>query len=137
MAIAGVGAQLKRSNMDSVPTFTAIGNITDINGPNMSRGTYDTTQLDTTGGYRTFIGGFRDGGEVVLDMNWEVYGYDDMLDDFESDDARDYQIVMPDDGATTLAFSAIVTAISMKIPTDEKVSSSVTLKVSGQPTLTS
>ena len=69
MAIAGVGAELQRSNMLSSPTFTAIGEINDISGPNMSRNTIDTTALDTEGGYRTFIGGFRDGGELQLEMN--------------------------------------------------------------------
>jgi predicted secreted protein len=135
-AIAGVGAQFKRSNMLGTPTFTAIGEITDINGPNLKRDTYDTTSLDTTGGYRTFIGGFRDGGEVTLEMNFTLDGYDDMKSDFESDDLRDYQIVLPDTGATTLDFEALVTAIGVKIPTSDKVSSSVTVKISGPVTLT-
>lgn len=136
-AIAGVGAQFKRSNMASSPTFTAIAEVNDINGPNLSRGTYDTTSLDTAGGYRTFIGGFRDGGEVQLEMNFTVGGYDAMKDDFESSVPVDYKIIFPDDGQTELAFTGLVTALGVKIPTDDKVTASCTVKISGAVTLTS
>lgn len=135
MAIAGVGAELQRSNMLSSPTFTAIGEINDISGPNMSRNTIDTTALDTEGGYRTFIGGFRDGGELQLEMNFTIDGYDDLKVDFESSDPRDYKIVLPDTGSTELAFTGLVTALGLKIPTDDKVTASCTIKISGEVTL--
>jgi len=135
MAIAGVGAELQRSNMLSSPTFTAIGEINDISGPNMSRNTIDTTALDTEGGYRTFIGGFRDGGELQLEMNFTMDGYDDLKSDFESSDPRDYKIVLPDAGATALSFTGLVTALGLKIPTDDKVTASCTIKISGEVTL--
>ena len=129
MATAAVGVQFKRSNMDGTPTFTAIAEINDITGPNMSRDTIDTTSLDTTGGYRTFIGGFRDVGEIQLEMNFTLDGYDDLKLDFEDDDPRDYQIVFPDTGATTFGFSALVTSLGMKLSTADKITASVTLKI--------
>jgi predicted secreted protein len=130
-AISGVGTQFKRSNMSSSPTFTAIAEINKITGPNMSRGTIDVTSLDSTGGYREFIGGFRDGGTVQFDMNFTLAGYIAMKDDFESDELRDYQIVMPDAGNTTFEFAALVTELPLDIPMDDKITCSVTLKVSG------
>lgn len=136
-AISGVGTQFKRADSDSSdPTFTAIAEVNSITGPNLSRGTIDVTSLDSTGGYREFIGGFRDGGEVSLEMNFTLDGYDKMKDDFESSVLRDYQIILPDTGATTFEFSGLVTAIGMGIPLDNKVTSSVTIKVSGQITIT-
>lgn len=137
MALAAVGAQFLRSNMAGTPTFTAIAEINDISGPNLSRDTLETTSLDTTGGYRTFIGGFRDGGEIQLEMNFTLDGYDDLKLDFEDDDLRDYQIVLPDTGATTFGFSALVTSLGMKLSTTDKITASVTLKISGEVTLTS
>lgn len=135
-AFSGVGAQFKRSDMATSPQFAAIAEVNDINGPEKSRNTIDTTSLDTDGGYKTFIGGFRDAGEVKLEMNFTFAGYDLMNDDFEDDDPRDYQIVLPDVGNTTLQFSALVTNLGMKIPKEDKVTASVTLKISGQVTLT-
>jgi predicted secreted protein len=136
-AISGVGTLFQRSNMAGTPTFSTIAEINDLSGPNLSRNTIDTTSLDTVGGYKTFIGGFRDGGEIQLEMNFTLDGYDALKLDFEDDSARDYQIVLPDTGSTTLGFSALVTAIGMKIPKEDKITASVTLKISGQVTLTS
>lgn len=135
-AFAGVGTKFQRSNMATSPTFSDIAEINDIDGPNMSRNTYDTTSLDTTGGYRTFIAGFRDGGEVKLEMNFTEAGYAAMKADFESDDLVDYKIILPDTGATTLDFAALVTGLGAKIPNDGKVTATVTLKISGEVTLT-
>lgn len=134
-AFSGVGTQFKRSNMASSPSYTAIAEVNNIDGPNMSRDTIDVTNLDSTGGYREFIGGFRDGGEVNLEMNFTLAGYDQMKDDFESDALVDYQIVLPDTGATTLQFSAFVTSLGVSVPTDDKVTASVTFKISGAMTL--
>lgn len=59
MAIkAGVGTILKIDG-------STIGNVTNITGPSMSKDTIDTTALDTTGGYRTFITGFKNAGTLV------------------------------------------------------------------------
>ena len=55
----------------------------------------------------------------------------------ESSDIVDYQIVLPDDGATTLDFAGLVTSIGMEVPTDDKVTASVEVKITGQVTLSS
>ncbi len=134
-AFSGVGALFQRSNMHTSPTFTTIAELNDFDGPTMKRDTIDTTSLDTTGGYRTFIAGFRDGGEVTLNLNFTYASYDALKDDFDSDDARDYKIVLPDAGNTTLWFTALVTSLGMKVPNNDKVTASATLKISGEVTL--
>lgn len=136
-AFSGVGTKFKRSDMASSPTFSDIAEVNSIDGPNMSRDTIDVTSLDSTGGYREFIGGFRDGGEVTLEMNFTLTGYAQMKADFESSSRVNYQIVLPDSGATTFDFSALVTSLGTAIPMDDKVTSSVTIKISGQVTVSS
>ena len=136
-AISGVGAEFKRGDGTSSETFSAIAEINSINGPNKTRSTIDVTSLDSTGGYREFIAGFRDGGSVSLSMNFTRDGYVDMNTDFESDDTVNYQIVMPDTGNTTFDFTALVTDLGMAIPMDDKVTADVSLKVSGQITMSS
>lgn len=136
-AISGVGTSFTRGDdLSSGTAFTAIAEVNSISGPNLSRDTIDVTSLDSTGGFREFIGGFRDGGEVTLEMNFTLDGYDTIKDDFDSDDLRDYQIVLPDTGATTFEFSALVTNLGLAIPMDDKITCDVTLKVSGQLTIT-
>ena len=130
-AVSGVGTTFKRSNMLSSPTFAAIAEINSIKGPDKKRNVIDVTSLDSTGGYREFIAAFRDGGQVVMDMNFTRAGYDDMNDDFEIETLVDYQIVFPGT-IGTFEFSGLVTDIGNSIPLDDKITMSVTIKVSGQ-----
>jgi len=140
VAFAGVGIAFKRGDAGTPEVFTAIAEITSISGPNMSRDTIETTSLDTTDGYRTFIGSFRDGGEIALEMNFNRDGWDQFKTDFESAALKNYQIDMtasadPDD--TVMDFAALVTALGVGVTTDDKVTAPVTLKVSGAVTTSS
>jgi len=137
--IVGVGTLFKRGGTEdsSSQSFTTIAEVNSISWGGMSRAIIDFTNLNSTGGYREFKGGFRDAGELTLNMNFTRDGYDQMKDDFESDDLRYYQIVLPDDGQTTFEFLGLVTAIPFDIPTDDKITVSVTIKVSGQVTMSS
>ena len=132
-AFSGVGTTFKRADTitSSDPTFTAIAEINSIDGPNKTRDTIDVTSLDSVGGYREFITSFRDGGEVTLEMNFTLAGYNTLNDDFESEDAREYKITLPDTGNTEFDFDAYVTALGLGIPMDDKVTAPVTLKITG------
>ncbi len=133
-AISGVGTSFRRWNGSSWENIAEINSIT---GPNKSRDTIDVTSLDSTGGYREFIGGFRDGGSVTLPMNFTRDTYDTMNTDFEDDDLQNYEIFLPDDDGTSFEFEALVTELGLGIPADDKVTADVTLKVSGQVTVNS
>jgi len=134
-AISGVGAQFMRNSATSI--FAALAEVNQISGPSMTRDFIEVTSLDSTGGYREFIGGFRDGGQVTLNMNFTRDNYILLLADFDDDTAVDYQIILADTGATTLDFTAFVTDMPLTVPTDDKVTVDVTLKVTGQITVTS
>jgi len=135
-AIAGVGTQFKREDPDSSGTYTAVAEVNSISGPSMTRAFIDVTSLDSTGGYREFIAGFRDAGEVTLSMNFTITGYNMMKDDFQTDGAVYYQIVLPDSGNTTLQFAGYVTALPLNIVPDDKVTCDVTIKITGEVELT-
>ena len=128
MAVAGVGAQFRRW---SGTAWASIAQVRNITGPTMSRATYDTTALDTTGGYRTFITGFRDPGTVSFSMNFNRDGYDLMKTDFEASTAVNYEIVLPDTDKTSFEFAGLVTELPLTIPTDDLISCDITIKISG------
>lgn len=129
-AIAGVGTQFYRNG-------TALAEVNSINGPGMTRDFIDVTSLDSTGGYREFTAGFRDGGTVTLNMNFTRATYDLMKADFENDEEQIYEIVLPDDDVTSVEFLGLVTELPLTIPTDDKVTADVTIKVSGAVTVNS
>jgi predicted secreted protein len=133
--ITGIGTVFRRWNAVT-GAWENIAGITNIGGPSSSRDTHDTTALDTAGGYRTFITGFRDSGEITLDMIFDRTGYDLMKGDFESDSKGNYEIVLPDDEMTSLEFEGMVTGIPLTIP-EGPVTVTVTIKVSGKPAVNS
>lgn len=136
-AIAGVGTAFKRGDGASAETFTAIAEVNSITGPTMTREFIDVTSLDSTAGYREFITGFRDAGQVTLNMNFTRDGFEQMRLDFVDDNSHNYQIVLPDASTTTLDFAGFVTDLPVSVPTDDKVTVDVTIKITGEVTLTS
>lgn len=136
-AVAGVGTLFKRGDGESSEAFTSLSEVNSIGGPNKTRETIDVTSLDSTGGYREFIASFRDAGEITLEMNWTRDGYDTLNDDFESSNSVNYQIVFPDTGETTYDFAGYVTGVEQSVPTDDKITMTVTIKITGQVTMSS
>ena len=133
-AVAGVGTVFNRwSGSAWVPQ----AEINSITGPSMSRDTIDVTSLDSSGGYREFITGFRNPGTVTLSMNFTRTTYEQMLDDFESSTAQNYQIDLPDDENTSLDFIGLVTELPLTIPADDKITADVTIQISGEVALSS
>ena len=135
-AIAGKGTKFRRWSI-ILGAWVDIAEINSINGPGMSRDTIDVTSLDSTGGYREFIGGFRDGGTVTLSINFTRAGYELMKEDFESDVLQNYEILLPDTDATSFEFEGLVTELPLSIVPDDKITADITIKVSGEVTLNS
>lgn len=133
-AISGVGTVFQRWDGSA---WAKLAEINSISGPSMTRDFIDVTSLDSTGGFREFITGFRDGGTVSLTMNFTRTSYDKMLLDFEDDDPHYYEIVLPDDVNTSFEFCGFVTELPLEIPTDDKITANVTIKVSGKVTVNS
>ena len=135
-AVAGVGTVFNRWNT-STSAWEAISEINSITGPSMSRDTIDVTSLDSTGGYREFITGFRNAGTVVLAMNFTRDTYEQMKNDFESNTAQNYQILLPDVENTGLDFEGLVTELPLTIPADDKITADVTIQITGKVEITS
>ena len=133
-AVSGVGTKFRRW---SGSAWVDIAEINSINGPGMSRDTIDVTSLDSTGGYRQFIAGFRDAGTISLAMNFTRATYQLMKDDFESNEAQNYQMVLPDVEESGFDFEALVTELPLTIPTDDKITADVTLKITGEVVMSS
>lgn len=130
------GIALKRSDMATpTPTFTTLGNVTSVSGPEIERETYDVTAHDSLSGWREFIGGLKDGGEVSLDLNYDPRKHDVLVADFEDTAPRDYKLTFPG----TLgewALKLVLTGFSQEAPVDDKLAGTLKFKVSGKPVIT-
>jgi predicted secreted protein len=131
------GTELQRGD-GATPTevFTAIANVTSIEGPGIERETLDVTAHNSPDGWMEFVGGLKDGGEVELEVNYDPSDHDTLIADFEDEAPRNYRLVFPDPAATTWGLSLILTGFEPEAPYDDKLAAAITFKVNGKPTLT-
>ncbi|MEU8264914.1 phage tail tube protein [Micromonospora sp. NPDC048999] len=132
------GTQFKRGDGKSPEAFTAIANVTSISGPERSRETIDVTNHGSPDGWKQYIGSLKDGGEVSLDLNYDpAEDTHDLDDDFDDDAPRSYQIVIlpGTENEHTWSIKGILTKVGDEFPYDDKMGRSITIKVSGKPTL--
>lgn len=131
-----LGIALKRSDMATpTPTFTTIGNVTNVSGPEIERETYDVTAHDSPDGWREFIGGLKDGGEVSIEINYDPRKHDPLVADFSDTVPRDYKLTFPG----TLgewALKLVQTGFKQEAPVDDKFTGELKFKVSGKPVIT-
>ncbi len=117
---------------------TVIALLTSIDGLNLKSDTVETTALDTTGGYKTFLPTIKDAGEVAISGHFDYTAHEGFLTDFEAMTTQAYTIEFPDKlttTGTTWSFSAVVTDYHTSAALGALVKFDATLKVSGKPTL--
>jgi predicted secreted protein len=115
-----------------------VAGLTSIGGLELSADTIDVTTLDSDGGYREFIGGFKDGGEVALEGYFDPAtgkGQKELYDLFESGDTEAFVITFPAELGASWEFDGVVTAFGTGADLEDPLSFSCTIKVSGKPTL--
>ena len=61
-----LGTSLTKTKSGAEATDTVIGNLTSIGEIGIESDEIDVTTLDSSGGYKEFIAGFKDAGEVSL-----------------------------------------------------------------------
>ena len=62
-----LGTSLTKTKSGAEATDTVIGNLTSIGEIGIESDEIDVTTLDSSGGYKEFIAGFKDAGEVSLE----------------------------------------------------------------------
>lgn len=133
--IDGFGTLLKRGDGAEPEVFTAIANATNITAPGLARNTIDVSAHDSPNKYMEFVGGMIDPGEVSIDVNYDPTEHDTLVADLEDEDPRNYELVFPDTANTTWSFAAVLTGFEATAPYDDKLTATLTYKVSGKPTI--
>ncbi len=125
----GLGTLLKQG-------VTTIAEVVSISGPGLKRDTIDATNMGSTAPGREYIFGLLDGGEVTLEVNFlpgdttQQGLYHNMI---SGTTYLPFSIVWTD--GTTWTFNAFVTAFQPTGKVEDKLSASITLKITGVPTL--
>jgi len=134
--IDGFGTELRRGD-GATPTeaFTAIAEATSISGPGLSRETIDVTTHQSPDQWMEFIGGLKDGGEVEVEVNYDPAKHDELVADLDDSAPRNYEIAWPTTPETVWSFSAVMTGFEPEGPYDDKLTATITFKVTGKPVL--
>lgn len=128
-AISSLGALLKIGNGASVEVFTAIPELRNINGPTMTAENIDVSHLGSTSGYRDYIAGFKEAGEISGEVNWTQAGYATLLALFVSGALKNFLLVFSD--GSDYKFSGRITALPITAQTGDAVRFNLTIKITG------
>lgn len=115
-----------------------VARLSSIGGLELSADTIDVTTLESDGGYREFIAGFKDAGEVSLEgyfVPTAGKGQKELYDLFESGNEESFTIQFPNNMAKW-EFKGIVVGFSTSADLEDPLAFSASIKVSGKPTLT-
>ena len=116
---------------------TLVGFLTDINGIDKTADQIEVTTLDSSGRYREFIGGFKDGGEVTITGYFAPgnAGQTELEEKLEDGTQNAFTITYPAELGATWVFEGIVTRFSASSSLEDPVSFEATIKVVGKPEL--
>lgn len=138
-ALLGYGASFEISNSAQSPTsFVSLGEIFNITPPSAQIDQIDVTHMQSPGRRREFISGLIDGGECSFEMNY-IPGSAGDLELNEILDIgvgltrrRSCRIRYPN--GVTHTFDAELQSYEPSVPTDDRMTATVTFKVTGAVT---
>jgi hypothetical protein len=141
----GFGALILKGDGNSPENFVAVMGVKSITGPNIQRGTHETTDMQSPDGWKQFIGGLVDAGEVSFEanllpsdptQNQESGGFMAEFDKTSCDSLANWRISFPvcaGEPEGYLGFEGIATGQNMTFPLDDLMGFQGSLKVSGRP----
>lgn len=115
----------------------AVGGLSSIGGVEISADSTDVTAMDNTSGYKEYLGGFKDGGDVPLEgfMDGADEGQAAMYAALEDQKVHQCSIVFPEAIGKTWSFPGVVTKFATSAQVGDAVKFSSAVKVAGKPTL--
>lgn len=124
------------SGTNGTEVFTTVAEVKTVSGPNMSAAVIDITNMDSQNNTREFLTSLIDPGELSFTLNFlpALTGHQDLINDMKNRVRRNFQLVWTDAAATTWSFQGIVTSFQPSSATEEALSASVTVKLTGFPT---
>jgi hypothetical protein len=127
----GYGTLLKRGDGASPETFTAIAEVTNITGPNLTLNTEDATHMESPDATMEFIPALIDPGTLSFTVHFLPTNttQTDLITDLKTRVIRNFQLVCNDPLTTTWSFAAYVTGFNLTAPIAGKFTADVTLKV--------
>lgn len=92
----------------------------------------DVTTHDSAGSYREFVNGFKNAAEISFPIVYDpANATHEYLRANHAGAAQTFQIVLPDAGAATFDFDALIKGFRVSAPVDGRLEATVTIKPTG------
>lgn len=114
---------------------TAIAQVSSISGPSLAADTVDVTTHDSSDAWEEVAITILRTGELTLELVYDPAIHTTLLALYETKTLEDYELQFPDDAHTAFQFDAYITAFEPSAPVDGALTASMTVKITGVPTL--
>lgn len=127
----GTGTVFSRGDAASPEVFSAVGDITSIGGPSITKDEIEVTALDSSA--KEFIGALDDPGELSLEVNMNFQDAQQVLlrGDAEGNTLVNYRIIWNDVSSTQVDFTGEVMEFTVNTEAQDAVKASIRIKISG------
>ena len=138
--LAALTTKLMVGNGGGPETFTEVAYVSNISGPSLALDTEDVTTHDQASAFEEVVATILRTGDVTLDIFYDPDAATHnatagLLNDYENKTKRNFQIRFPSTGKVQWSFAAYVTGFNPGAPVGGALTASVSLKISGVPTL--
>lgn len=110
-------------------SFERVAEVHDIDGPNEEQNDVEVTNLDSAGRRREYIPGLTDPGMLTLETNFTKGEYNRLRDLKDNATVTDWEYELTD--GSLLEFQGYVKAVGLRMVVDDKITSPVTVKITG------
>ncbi len=134
MIMTGMGTKFQIENTTTPGTFDDVGSVASITPPQLSRDTVEVSSLDPGDGYKQYLVGLKDGGEVTVTVNFDTAdaGQTALYSAYEDGESHNFKIVFPD--ASNWAFAGYITGYApADVAPADVMQVEVTIRTSGKP----
>lgn len=132
------GGKVERSTTGVTASFTVIPEAKGLAVPQITTEYQDVTSLDSEEGYREFLKGLKDAGEITLPCNYTSLGWEQQIADAAQPGAIYYKVTMPKLGAQTagdvFTFRAYPTPSIQADDVGAPIGMSIAMKITGPVT---
>ena len=138
--IAALTTKLMIGDGGGPEAFTEVAYVSNISGPSLALDTEDVTTHDQASAFEEVVATILRTGDITLDIFYDPdEGTHDastgLLTDYEAKTLRNFQIRFPTTGKVQWSFAAYVTGFNPGAPVGGALTASVSMKISGVPTL--
>lgn len=137
VGVSGFGAKFGIADT-ATTSITALAEITSISGPGMEAGDIDISHMASPDGFREFISGLVDAGQIDVELNYTADEATNLQSYWRTN--KTWGVEFPDSTSTTagdrsqFTFGGYLKSTGYEIPLDDKASVAASVKISGKPT---